>query len=66
MPSKRGVKLAAGAGRSESRDSSIRTPHSANYKNKGPRSSDPLAQDKDQSKFCVAPFDVEGVALSKL
>ena len=66
MPPKRGVGAGAGGGRSESRDSSIRTPQSANYKNKGPQGNGSLAPAKDQSKFAVAPLVVEGVALNKL
>ena len=66
MPPKRGAGVGAGVGRSESRDSSIRTPQSANYKNKGTQGSGPLASVKDQSKFSVAPLVVEGVALNKL
>jgi hypothetical protein len=66
MPPKRGVGVGAGGGRSASRDSSIRTPQSANYKNKGPQGNGPLATAKDQPKFFVAPLVVEGVALNKL
>ena len=66
MPPKRGVGVGAGAGRSLSRDSSIRTPQSANYANKGSQGSGPLAVVKDQSKFLVAPLVIEGVALNKL
>ena len=66
MPPKRAVGGGAAAGRSASRDGSIGTPQSANYKNKGPQGPVSLALKKGESKFSVAPLVIEGVTLNKL